>query len=55
VGLRRRGISEESIAALERAFRVLYASGRTRREAVRDVERGDALVAKLLEALEGGT
>jgi acyl-[acyl carrier protein]--UDP-N-acetylglucosamine O-acyltransferase len=52
VGLRRRGIGEESIAALERAFRVLFASGRTRREAVRDVEGGDPLVAKLLEALD---
>jgi UDP-N-acetylglucosamine acyltransferase len=52
VGLRRRGISEESIAALERAFRVLFASGRTRREGLQDVERGDPFVAKLLEALE---
>jgi UDP-N-acetylglucosamine acyltransferase len=54
VGLRRRGVSEESIAALERAFRVLFASGRTKREGLQDVERGDPFVARLREALERG-
>jgi UDP-N-acetylglucosamine acyltransferase len=53
VGLRRRGVSEESIAALEGAFRAIFASGRTQREAARDVERSDPLVAKLVEAIEG--
>jgi UDP-N-acetylglucosamine acyltransferase len=53
VGLRRRGVSEESIAALERAFRAIFASGRTLREAVRDVERSDPYVAKLVDSLTG--
>lgn len=53
VGLRRRGVSEESIAALETAFRAIFASGRTQREAARDVQRTDPLVAKLAEAIEG--
>lgn len=51
VGLRRRGVGEESIAALERAYRVLFASGRTLREAAAVVEQGDAYVAKLVAAM----
>ena len=54
VGLRRRGVSEESIAALEKAFRAIFASGRTQREAAREVERGDAFVQKLVDAIERG-
>jgi UDP-N-acetylglucosamine acyltransferase len=51
VGLRRRGVAEESIAALERAFRAVFASGRTQREAARDLDRRDPLVAKLADAI----
>jgi UDP-N-acetylglucosamine acyltransferase len=51
VGLRRRGISEESITALEMAFRAIFASGRTQREAARDVDRADPFVAKLVDAI----
>jgi UDP-N-acetylglucosamine acyltransferase len=54
VGLRRRGVSEGSIAALERAFRTIFASGRTQREAARELAAlgaEDALVAKLLRSL----
>jgi UDP-N-acetylglucosamine acyltransferase len=51
VGLRRRGVSEESIAALERAFRAIFTSRRPLAEAVRGVERGDPYVAKLADAL----
>jgi UDP-N-acetylglucosamine acyltransferase len=52
VGLQRRGVSEGSIAALERAFRAIFASGRTQREAAREVDRGDPYVAKLARAIE---
>jgi UDP-N-acetylglucosamine acyltransferase len=51
VGLRRRGVAEESIAALERAFRAVFASGRTQREAARELDRCDPLVAKLADAI----
>jgi UDP-N-acetylglucosamine acyltransferase len=53
VGLRRRGVGEESIAALERAFRAIYASGRTQREAAREVASTDPFVAKLARAIAG--
>jgi UDP-N-acetylglucosamine acyltransferase len=52
VGLRRRGVSDESIAALERAFRVLFSRKRTRAEALRAVDRSDPFVARLASALE---
>jgi UDP-N-acetylglucosamine acyltransferase len=51
VGLRRRGVSEESIAALERAFRAIFASERTQREAARAIATEDPFVAKLVEAV----
>ncbi len=59
VGLRRRGIDEGSIAALERAFRGLFVSGRPQREVAREIgahleaERAerDPFVAKLIEAV----
>jgi UDP-N-acetylglucosamine acyltransferase len=54
VGLRRRGVSETSIAALENAFRTIFASGRPQREAVRELASlgsDDALVTKLLSSL----
>jgi UDP-N-acetylglucosamine acyltransferase len=54
VGLRRRGVSEESIAALERAFRALFASARTQREATRELAAlggEDPYVTKLILAM----
>jgi UDP-N-acetylglucosamine acyltransferase len=53
VGLRRRGVPEASIAALERAVYKLWLSKRTREEAAADLA-GDAdpLVRKLLASLE---
>jgi UDP-N-acetylglucosamine acyltransferase len=54
VGLRRRGVSEASIAALERAFRALFAGDRPQREAARDVATSDPYVAKLVAAILGG-
>jgi UDP-N-acetylglucosamine acyltransferase len=51
VGLRRRGVSEESIAALDRAFRVLFASGRVQREAAKEIALDDPFVAKLVAAV----
>jgi UDP-N-acetylglucosamine acyltransferase len=51
VGLRRRGVPEASIAALEDAFRALWKSGRTRADALAEIAREDAYVAKLLDAL----
>jgi UDP-N-acetylglucosamine acyltransferase len=54
VGLRRRGVSEESLAALERAFRAIFISDRPQREAARALaERAteDPLVAKLVQAI----
>jgi UDP-N-acetylglucosamine acyltransferase len=52
VGLRRRGVAEDSIAALERAFRVLFSRKRTRAEALRSLDRRDPYVARLAAALE---
>lgn len=52
VGLRRRGMAEESIAALQRAYRVLFSRRTTRVEALRLVDRSDAHVASLVRALE---
>ena len=52
VGLRRRGIPEASIAALGRAFRVLFSKRRTRAEALRVIDRSDPHVAALVAALE---
>jgi UDP-N-acetylglucosamine acyltransferase len=52
VGLRRRGVSEESIRALERAVRKLWMSGLTRAEALRALEdASDPHVCRLVEAL----
>jgi UDP-N-acetylglucosamine acyltransferase len=51
VGLRRRGVPEESIASLERAFRALFVSGRAQREAARDIPRDDPYVARLVAAV----
>lgn len=52
VGLRRRGLPEESIAALERAFRLLFKSAAPRAEALARIDRGDAYVQRLLARLE---
>jgi UDP-N-acetylglucosamine acyltransferase len=51
VGLRRRGVPEASIAALERAYRALFGGARPLAEAVRDVPRDDPFVARLVDAL----
>jgi UDP-N-acetylglucosamine acyltransferase len=51
VGLRRRGVPDESILRLEAAFRVLFGKGVLRAEAMRKVERGDPFVDALLRAL----
>ena len=56
VGLRRRGVPEESIAKLTRAFRMLFAREATRAEALRELEcapwaAGDPYVATLVAAL----
>jgi UDP-N-acetylglucosamine acyltransferase len=51
VGLRRRGVAEESVVALERAFRDIFVSGRTQREAALGIEHVDPFVAKLVAAL----
>jgi UDP-N-acetylglucosamine acyltransferase len=57
VGLRRRGVSEESLAALERAYRAIFSSGAAQREAARSIgsvgQAGDALVEKLVRAMAG--
>jgi UDP-N-acetylglucosamine acyltransferase len=52
VGLRRRGVPDASIAALERAFRILFSRKRTRAVALREVDRSDAYVARLAASLE---
>ena len=52
VGLTRRGVGEESIAALARAFRILFSRQRTRADALRLVDRSDPYVAALVTALE---
>jgi UDP-N-acetylglucosamine acyltransferase len=52
VGLRRRGVPADSIAALERAVRRLWLSGLTRREALRSLEGEDEpYVRRLLSSL----
>jgi UDP-N-acetylglucosamine acyltransferase len=52
VGLRRRGVPEESLAALERAVRKLWMSRLTRAEALRELEGAtDPYVRRLVEAL----
>jgi UDP-N-acetylglucosamine acyltransferase len=54
VGLRRRGVSDESITALERAFRAIFASGRPQGEAARELGQAlieDPFVAKLVQAI----
>jgi UDP-N-acetylglucosamine acyltransferase len=53
VGLERRGVPEESIKALERAFRVLFARGATRSEALASLEGAtDPHVVALVRALK---
>jgi UDP-N-acetylglucosamine acyltransferase len=55
VGLRRRGVPEESIRALSRAVRAVWFSGKTRAEAVRGLEgEADAYVRKLAVSLTRG-
>jgi acyl-[acyl carrier protein]--UDP-N-acetylglucosamine O-acyltransferase len=52
VGLRRRGVPEESIAALERAVRKLWMSRLTRAEALRELDgASDPYVRRLVQAL----
>jgi UDP-N-acetylglucosamine acyltransferase len=52
VGLRRRGVPEDSIRALSRAVRKLWHSGALRAEAVRQLEgERDPYVRRLLESL----
>ena len=52
VGLRRRGVPDESIRALSRAARKLWLSGATRAEALRALSsEGDPLVRRLVAAL----
>lgn len=48
VGLRRRGVAEASIDALERAFRSIFRSGLPRSEAAERLERGDPYVDELI-------
>jgi UDP-N-acetylglucosamine acyltransferase len=55
VGLRRRGVPEESIDALERAVRKLWMSGRTRAEALRELlltGPTDPYVRRLVAAIQ---
>jgi len=57
VGLRRRGLDEASIAALGRAYAVIFASHRPRAEAIAALPsalRDDPWVARLLAALSTG-
>lgn len=52
VGLRRRGVPEDSIRALSRAVRALWLSGTLRAEAVRQLDgERDPYVRRLLESL----
>ena len=51
VGLRRRGVPEASVAALERAVYKLWLSHTPRARALVDVSREDPYVARLVEAL----
>jgi len=54
VGLRRRGVPEESIKALAKAVRLLWSSEVTRAEALRRLAaNGDPWVARLIAALAG--
>jgi UDP-N-acetylglucosamine acyltransferase len=52
VGLRRRGIPEESIARLSAAYRTLFAGKGTLEGAIGRVDRSDPYVARLVDALE---
>jgi UDP-N-acetylglucosamine acyltransferase len=51
VGLRRRGVPAESIAALAKAFRAIFASKLPLREAARAADVGDPFVAKLVASI----
>lgn len=51
VGLHRRAVPQQSIAALERAFRAIFSSRRPRAEALAALDRTDAYVRALAEAL----
>jgi UDP-N-acetylglucosamine acyltransferase len=54
VGLRRRGIADESIGALKRAFHKLWVSRTTRAEALRELEaETNPYVRRLVVALKG--
>jgi UDP-N-acetylglucosamine acyltransferase len=54
VGLRRRGVPDESVKALARAVRVLTRRGSTRVEALRSLEAdADPHVVRLVAALRG--
>ncbi len=56
VGLRRRGVREESIRSLKRAARKLWMSGATRAEALRALEaETDPYVARLIRSLSGSS
>lgn len=54
VGLERRGIPKESIAEIERVFRAVFLSKRTRSEAIATVKTDDPFATRLLEALRTG-
>ena len=51
VGLERRGVPRESIDEIERLFRAIFLSKRTRAEAVAAVSTSDPFAARLLESL----
>jgi UDP-N-acetylglucosamine acyltransferase len=51
VGLERRGVPRESIAEIERVFRAVFVSKRTRSEALRDVVTTDVWAKRFLDAL----
>jgi UDP-N-acetylglucosamine acyltransferase len=51
VGLRRRGVPEASIAALQKAFRAIFKGSLPRAEALRMVDRSDPFVARLHKSL----
>ncbi len=51
VGLRRRGVPEESITALECAFRAIFSGKRARADALADLDATDPFVRALKEAL----
>ena len=51
VGLGRRGVAPESIAALESAFRAIFATRIPQREAARALATDDPMVAKLVAAV----